>query len=370
MRIFPLVVSCLLVMAAVACSDTSPAAGTDAKPIIADLTGKVIVPTLQRIDLSAGEMAAAVSALSDSPSEQTLSAAQAAWRNARVSWRLADAFRFGPVENLRITAAVDYAPANTATIEKNIEGTDALSDTSFENYGANAKGFLAIEYLIFDNAGNAAVLSKLVGTGVPERRRQYLQLAAANVKKKTAMLLEAWTAGDKPFSRELAEAGGAGTVFPSAKSVVDQLVNSSTFAAEVLANTTIGKPFGKKSGGVPMPDEEVTRRSDHSLDEMTATLVGVVDIYGGMSQLKEVGLGISDLVVAKNPALDTRVSTALADAIIKLRDVPPPFRTAIVSNKDAVEAAYQSVRAAKNMMSTEVAGLLGTTLKFNDNDGD
>ncbi len=371
-----LVVATAVSLVVAACSDTnaaSAASALDAKPVLAALTTNVFVPGLNDLETQALALQSAVGDWdSVEPTEQRLMAAQDAWKSARNAWRLIDAYRFGPVESLRITAACDFSPTNTSSLETFLESTNPITAEAVEQLGANLRGFGAIEYLMFDNAGNPSMLAKFVGTS-GARRRKYVQIASLLVHDKTAELKAAWGDGKGPgFAREVAEAGGASVTFPSAKSAIDQIVNSAIFSAELVTNTKIGKPAGKKTGGVPQPADVESARSDNTIAELDLALAGVMQVYEGSpsSGSTESRPGIAALVRAKNAALDVRVRASFALARAKVLAIPKPFRTAIVDHPTDVEAAYQAVKAAKNVMSTEVTSVLGTTLKFNDNDGD
>jgi predicted lipoprotein len=146
-------------------------------------------------------------------------------------------------------------------------------------------------------------------------------------------------------------------------------VNSAISAADLVTGAKSGKPSGTKSGGSPLPDQEESPRSDNSIADMRDTLDGLRSVYTGAYAGAD-ARGISDLVRAKNAALDDRGLAALEDARAKVAAIPPPFRTAITTQRPAVEAAYQATRTLKNTMSTVVATALATTLQFNDNDGD
>lgn len=349
---------------------SSPTSSTsDAKPVLTDLTNNVILPSYQDVATKAEALKGSTAALAAAPSESTLAAAQSAWRETKGAWRKTEAFRFGPVETKSISGAIDYWPGRPSTIEQMLASDQPVTVATVDALGSLAKGFVALEYLLFDDVGgNAAILSKLTGEG-GARRLQYAAAVAEILDGKTRELLAAWSPSGENFAKELIDAGGAGALFPSGKAAVDQLVNSATFAAELVTNTKIGKPFGKKTGGTPAPDQEESPLSDNSIADMVATLDGVIAVYTGAHGGVD-GMGISDLVRAKNASLDDRVVAGLADARAKILAIPPPFRTAVTAAPAAVETAYQSVRDVKNTMTTEVAGALGTTLKFNDNDGD
>lgn len=352
-----------------ACS-SSPASSSssmDAKPVLVDLTNNVILPSYRALDTQVDALRGAATELQASPSEASLAKTQDAWRAARKAWEQVEAFRFGPVESNRITAAMNYWPAGTDAITKVLNDTTPITAESFEALGANAKGFLAIEFLLFDNqGGSSAVLTALTTAPGGDRRLTYVKTAAENMKKRTAELVTAWDPSGGDFAKELTDAND---LFPTSKAALDQVYNSATFATDLVTGTKIGKPYGLQSGGVPQPDAEETPRSDNSINDMLATLDGVKSVYTGAYASAD-GMGLSDLVRAKNPALDDRMIADIAEANAKISAIPAPFRTAITDHRDAVEAAYQAIRTVKNTMSTEVAGTLGTTLKFNDNDGD
>lgn len=353
------------------CSPPSSSSSADTRPVLVALTNNVILPTLRDLDAKTGVLVERTAALSTSPSADTLSSAQAAWRDARASWERTEAFRFGPAETKSIPKTINFWPVSTDKIDQAIAGSSEISAAAIEALGANATGFLAIEYLLFDapGQGDAGVLVKLTTDALAERRRAYVAAVAQSIKGKSAELLRSWEPSGENFAKEVMEAGQSGTVYPSAKSAIDQIVNSASFAAELVTNTKIGTPFGNKTGGTPAFDQEETPRSDNSIADMVATMEGVRSIYSGTYGAAD-GEGISDLVRAKSASLDDRVVAGLNDSLAKIGAIPPPFRTAIVDHRDAVQAAYEASRAVKNTLTTEVAGALGTTLKFNDNDGD
>ena len=362
-----LVSSLLLALLGAGCSTSSKDTSADAKPVLVDIANDVILPTYRAADASADALRVAVKALDAAPSATTLTAAQSAWRAARKDWHQGEAFRFGPVKTKDISGAIDYWPARGEAIDAFITGPSEVNAASLAALGANARGFQAIEYVLFDSAaGDAAVLTRLTTDPAAKRRMLYLVTAAEHLEGKTSELYAAWDPAAGNFARELTEAGSGAALFPSAKSAVDQLVNSTVFAVDLVTGTKIGKPYGTKSGGNPVADQEESPRSDNSIADMLDTLEGAKNVYVGAKSRK----GLGDLVRAKSPALDTRVLALIEDAKAKIAAIPPPFRTAITTQRPAVEAAYQAMRALKNALQTEVTGALATTLQFNDNDGD
>jgi len=340
----------------------------DAKPVLDDVVHIVILPTLSDASARAAELDAAAEAVSSDPTAESLGAAQDAWRSARAPWRSSDAFAFGPVETDGLGAAIDWWPAKPDTIEEKIAAGGAIDAAYIESLGTSAKGFMALEYLLFDSTnGDDAVLASLTGDPAAARRA-YVAAVAESLAGKVGTLHAAWAEDQGNYAQELLLAGDGSKVFVSQKSAVDELVNQMVFQADNVLNK-IGKPAGKSNGGVPVPDAEESPRSDNSLADMLATLDGIQSVYDGARGDKD-GMGVSDLVRARNADVDDRVHDAFADARAKIEAIPPPFRAAVTDHVAEVDAAYEAARTLKRTLATEVVSVLGSTLRFNDADGD
>lgn len=330
-----------------------------------ELTTDVIVPTLDDAVARAGELAAQVQRLASMPGPAELDAAQAAWRAARVPWKETDAFRFGPAKDLSLAVAIDQ-PVEPPKIDLELMAATAISAAYIESLGADRKGFHAIEYLMFRGDDDAAVLAALSSDPLAARRRELLVAYAHNLERKVRELRDAW-AGD--YASRLAEPGSANPEYPTIKSVIDALVNESAFLSEVVADTRLGKPMGTATGGVPQPDLEESGPSDNSIADMAGALHGIRNVYFG-SRTGTPGKGIGALVAARSLATDRDVRAVLAVAIAAVDAIPRPYRSALVDGRPELALAHEAVKELKRVLATEVIGVLGATLKFNDNDGD
>jgi uncharacterized protein len=356
---------CLLLAA---CGSSTPAQPVfDTSAMLGELTGNVMLPTLGSMRDAGSELEEAVSALADGPSQQRLSAAQAAWRAARKPWRQADAFRFGPAVDDEIALDVDWWPTSPDNIEEAIASGDAIDDAYVSLLGVSAKGYMALEYLLFDaELGDQAILDALEGD---PRRGAFAAALAANVASRVSDLQGAWDPEDGDYAGELAGAGKGSGVYPTEQEAIDELVNQLVIQVENVADEKIGAPFGKKSGGEVLPEAEESRRSDNSLEDMLDTLRGMQAIWTGDHE-GAAGKGLEDLVKSRNAKVAARTTDAFAIASASVRAIPPPFRVAITDSPDEVDKAWADVKELKIALATEVVGALGVTLRFNPNDGD
>jgi len=255
---------------------------------------------------------------------------------------------------------------DAAKIDLELAGTWALTEARVEALGANVKGFHAVEHLLFSGD-----LPSLTTDPLAPRRRDFLVALAQNLERKASDLRAAWAAdGGGGYVTTLTEPGASNATYPTIKSSIDALVNESVFLSELIADDKLGKPSGTATGGIPQPDLQESGPSDHSIADMAANLRSIRNVYLGTRSTLVAGGGTSRLVAGRSPATDRAVRAAIDDAIRAVESIPRPYRDALLEQRPEVGAAYESVKALKRILATEVVAVLGTTLTFNGNDGD
>jgi uncharacterized protein len=332
-----------------------------------ELTIEIIIPTYDEVVDRAGELAAAAHAFAAAPSQATLDTLQDAWRTARVPWKQTDSFRFGPIAMQSLGVAIDQVPIDPAAIDALVAGTAPIDAAAVANLGANKKGFHTIEYLAF-GSDDVAVLASLSSDSLASRRVAYLVACADELAATAVLLRDAWV----DYSAQLADPGADNMDFPTVKASIDALVNELVFQTEVVADSRIGKPSGTASGGTPQPELQESAPSDHSIEDMRNTILGVRNIYLGTrtGELGEPRKGIGGLVLAASPSTDRDVLRAIDEALVAIAAIPTPYTQALVEQRLEVATAYALVQELQHVLATEVISTLGATLKFNDNDGD
>ncbi len=351
----------LVLVAALVCLNTCspiPLGDGDRRVVARELGADVVVPTLDELSARLAELRVACEQFSTKVNLATLRDAQAAWRAARVPWKQADAFGFGPATDLRLVAAMDQA-IDPSKVDEEVAATTEVSEDAVTQMGANRKGYHAIEYLLF-GPNEAAQLA--VFTSSP-RRRALVLAYAQNLDSRGKELRAAWTGEQDLLAHPANES------YPTIADSIDAFVNESVFLAELAADARLGKPSGTATGGVPQLDLVESRPSDNSLADLADTLRGIRNVYFG-SRDGTPGKGIGKLIVASSPSTDRDVRAALAASLAAVDAIPRPYEQALEAHAPEIEVALIAIKELKTILATEVVGVLGATLKFNDNDGD
>ncbi len=337
--------------------------------IFASLSDVVILPTYRRFVLDCQRLVEACQALRPDPTPSTLAAAQAAWRQARLSWKESEAFRFGPVQDLelRLQPKIDWTPINPDLIEQEISSAADLNADYIDTLGTSRRGLQSIEYLLFDASHDDAQSLARLRTQDSPRRLAYLLAVAEDVHRQATILTSEWDPSGGNFRGELVGSTQGTPTYAEPGAAIDALVGALVQLAADMEDKKLGKPAGIPQG-TPDPERLDSWRSDNSLAELESNIEGIGNMYHGHYQQVE-GEGLRVLVQAVAPSIDqslTRQIQVTADAV---HEIPPPLRTSIQTQRSAVERAYQEVRELRIALAVDLVSALGTTPHFNT-DGD
>lgn len=337
------------------------------RQMLHDLAAVVIVPTYESLVAHADLLAAAAAQLDTAPDAAALASLQNAWRQARAIWKQSEAFAIGPAKTLRMVAKIDWSPISPDRIEDEIAGTSELTAAHVGELGASSKGFLAIEYLIFDPVGgDAASLQALASDA---RRRRFVRALAENLRHETVLLRDAWAPGAGDFAAELGNAGAGSTTFPTVKSAVDELVNQVIFLSEDIADTQLLAVLGTRTGGVPRPDALDAHRSENGLADLLDNLAGIQAVYFN-AYAGARGTSLSIIVERVNPPTDGVLAVAIRRALETAARIPQPLEQTVSTDRQLVEQAQVRAKDLMARLEIDLISALGATLRFNPSDGD
>lgn len=351
--------------------DIKPQEDADRQQVLRDLVANVMVPTYGDLADATAALTRATTALRQAPSTQTLAAAQQAYRTARAHLEASQAFWYGPADDPAVTSGIidatplDGPKADGPKLEALIAGTGGVTPADVGRLGAAQRGFPALEYLLFDTlVGDSVLLERF--TSAP-RRAELAESIAADLAAKCQAVASGWS-GPEGYARALSEAGVDSTTFRTQAEGIDKVVTGLVALTEVMVMRKLAKPLGAETG-VSRPELEEAPHSDLSLEDLRNNLLGIQAVYTGQRGDKK-GMGLAEPVRAMNPKYAEDFEQALAGAFAALDAVPPPLRVALVSNRPAVEALLNAVRAVRHAIIMELASALGASIGFGFSDTD
>lgn len=340
------------------CDDGGTSVGVEESKVLADWSQNVVGPLYASLGADVTALAAALDGLpATGVTVAQVEAAQTAWRAAQLSWDRARVVGFGPAKTVEANIRWNLG-AEPSKIEETITAGPPFDPPTL---GVTRKGLPALEYLLFEPAGGAsAIQTKLAASG---DRVAFLKALGANLKSEVDALVTAFAA----HATELANAGAGSTVYKSPKDAVDVVYNQALYASD-LAISIVATPIGGDTGPIA-PDLEESRFSDNSLADCKAILDGVNaffegDLGGGA------GLGLTDMLAERSPALDDQVRSSIAAAYAAVAAIPAPLRTALQGDRAVLDAALAALRGLKRVLTADVSTALGVTVSFSDMDGD
>jgi len=314
----------------------------DYKNILENLGNDIILDTYAALDAKTIALVTTLAALETTPSEANLETARQAWRDARVPWEQSEGFLFGPVDQQGIDPAIDSWPVNQPDLDAVLASASPLTKAYIDGLDGTLKGFHTIEYLIF------GLDSKKQISDFTPRQFEYLKACAQSLAGSTEQLYYAWKPDQNNFISNVINAGETNSIYPSQKAALEEIVNGMVTIADEVANGKINDPLSEQNASL-----EESRFSNNSKQDFADNIRSIKNIYIGIYK-NTTGLGISNIIAAKNTTLDAQVKQQIDDAIKAIEDIEGTFTSAIFNAIPSVENAQQKVRNLQQTLQSEV----------------
>jgi predicted lipoprotein len=332
----------LAIFGLISCKDDVIVEKTDYSAVLENISTNVIVETYKDFDNAANELLLATQTLSTTRNSTNFELCKQKWRNARIYWEQSEGFLFGPVDIEGIDPKVDSWPLDTLNLNAVLRSSDAITLNYVENLQNTQRGFHTIEYLLFGISAN-----KLVGD-LTQREIDYLLACSQSLSNATNQLLNGWKSTGDNYVSNFINAGKSGSVYPSQKSALEELVQGIVTIANEVGNGKINDPFVSEDITL-----EESRFSNNSKADFADNIRSVKNIYLG-DYGTTIGKGITDIIASKNIDLDNRVKDKITLAIAAIEAIPGTFTLAITNHKPEVANAQQKVRELQTILESEV----------------
>lgn len=275
---------------------------------------------------------------------------KSAYGEAFDAWLSASHLRFGPTEaNDRAFALAFWPDSRGATprvLGALLDEQDPIA-ASVENYSdvsIAARGFYALEFLLYDDAmisaGNAAYHCRLV------------QTISADMAVTASDIVEDWQSA---YAATLLEPSPAG-IYRNTDEVLQEVFKSLSTGLQFTAEARLGRPLGTFDR--PRPARAEVRRSGRSSRHVMLSLEALQDLAARLA-------GDNTEVAAVLQASFERAISRLANL-----DDATFAGVAVPQTRFRIEVLQQSVDTIRAVVRDELGPTLGVAAGFNSLDGD
>ncbi|MCB9078570.1 MAG: imelysin family protein [Anaerolineaceae bacterium] len=356
-------------------AETVIGSGFDRHELLVNMADNVIMPLLKDFGEQAAALEDAAHQFRDDPTEADLEDVQQAWQQAALGWNRLVFFELGSfrksngdlVSFMELYNKIDKWPTNVDFIEKFIAEQEAIDEPLIDANGSTTKGLPAIEYLIFNPAGNAQVVSSFTDDPAGQKRMQYLVAAAENLNHKAEDLFNIWAAEGDNYAGNFINADADSG---EQQQLLSLLVNQMTAGLEDIVKRKIGHPLGKTSQAGVRPELVEAELSGLSGQLLHSNFEGLATVFNGGQQL-----GFDDYLDYLGAEYEGQPLSKVINAQIEttqaaLKAIDGPLHQAMAHQPDQVELVYNEARKLIVLIKADMANHLAVTMTFNDSDGD
>ena len=281
------------------------------------------------------------------PASETL---RASYGDAFDAWIGASHLRFGPTETDNRAFALAFWPDSRGATPRALaaliadEDKIAQSPESYAEMSIAARGFYAMEYLLYDETLSTA--------GDPAYHCTLVQTVAGDIAANSAAILNDW----QSFYADRLIAPAPDGTYHSQEEVLKELFKAETAGLEFTSDVRMGRPLGTFDH--PRASRAESWRAGRSARHVELSLIALRDLA------LRLAMGKPDLVAE----LDRDFQKAL-DQLAALND--PVF--AGVDDPQSrlrVEVVQQSIDAIRATVREDLGPTLGVAAGFNALDGD
>ncbi len=343
-------------------------AAFDRKKMLENVADNLILPAYTDLENSLRTLKSQTTAFVENPDAGSLSAVQNAWVSAYQNWQYANAYNFGAAGEAGLKKSLLEEIGTFPVSKTKIEAAVASGAYNLSDFNRDARGFLAVEYLVFgENFGQEGSQTRLLQSFENSVRRQYLLDLVENINVQVSTVKTAWqgSAREEFINNDGTEAGSSTSL----------LYNEFVKSFEGVKNFKLGLPMGKRPGQVQTePQLFEAYYSGKSLEMMQMHLQAIENIWRGKSKNGTDGIGFEEYLKTVEGGTDLVQSTEnqLINITAALNAVPQnePLSVLVNQNKQPLENLYTELQKHTRFFKSDMSSLLGIAITYSSGDGD
>ncbi|MBL7999770.1 MAG: imelysin family protein [Candidatus Kapabacteria bacterium] len=343
---------------------TSPQqSGFDRRVLLRYTAERMIIPAFTELKGRVTLFDDAIRQMILTPNPSSVANAQSAWINTYTAWQDCAAYNFGPAEfpSGNLNENISTFPASVSKIESFID----KSDTSFQNFDRDSRGFHAAEYLLF--SGSQQVIANRFAQS--SGSQAYLRSIVRDIRTQVDATLNGWqTTYKEQFSSDNSTATG---------SAISDLFNAMSMNFEVLKNFKIGVPLGVRAGQTqPEPTKVEAFYSKQSIPMMRTNFRNIESLwYGRVMNSDTQSMGgfenyLTTLTGGKELVASTKNQFAAVNAAMNQFRNDEDLAVLIEQNDPRVHTLHTELQKLTRFLKSEMSSILGIAITYSSGDGD
>lgn len=355
----------MLVIITSSCEESeNPEVGSfDRAMMLENMAQNIIIPAYSDLKSKLATLKDNAENFNQNPNLNALNTLRNSWEQAYISWQFVNAYNFGPAgeQGLRrgLIEEVGTFPVSVEKIETAIMGTP-----NFKDFNRDARGFLAVEYLIF---GLEDSPNEIIESFSSEGRKTFLLSAILDIERRVTEVLNSWNGG---YGSEFIQNNGT-----DVGSSTSQLYNEFVKSFESIKNFKLGLPLGKRPGQTQAEPQLVEAYySGKSLTMIQEHLNAIEKIWYGHSREGQEGLGFREYLesVVGGQALITATELQMAEIKVALAAIPKTTSLSeqIKNSPAPAERLHTELQKHTRFFKSDMSSLLGISITFSSGDGD
>lgn len=306
--------------------------------------------------------------------------ARSAYDAAMAAWQVAEVFQFGPLsmssspggQELR-DPIYSWPLFARCAMEDHLVNKRYESSTFLRTSGANARGLLAAEFLLyFDGAENSCAANNAInaqGTWaaaraeMPARRAAYTKVISGDLRRRISELVTSWGTDAQGFATAFKTAGRGSTVYPTDQSALNAVNLGLFYVERDVKDMKLAWPANVSGycAEATCPHGLESQFANASRDHIVKNLEGFRKLFVSCDGTAT-GLGFAAYLRAANAApLAERMTEKLDASIASASSIEDrSLRTALIDGR--VRALYEQVKQLTDDLKTEFVSVLDLEL--------
>lgn len=313
---------------------------------IQDIVDGHILPRFEAL----AERTQMLSDVVSSDCDPTSDALRSAYGDAFNAWVSASHLRFGPTEVDDRAFALAFWPdsrgATTRALGTLLAEQDpiAASVETYSDVSIAARGFYAMEFLLYDDAMMPAV--------EPSYHCQLVRTISADMAVTASNILKDWQAD---YATKMLEPSPTG-IYRSEEEVLQEVFKALSTGLQFTSESRLGRPLGTFDR--PRPTRAEARRSGRSTLHVTLSLQALQDLAAWLAN--------------DDANMAAKLDASFDRAMSQLNDLGDPTFAGVADpqTRFKIEVLQQSVDMIRTTVRDELGPTLGVAAGFNSLDGD